>query len=91
MRMGGGSEKTGRFPGRADCGGQNARDDGIATITIARLSGVSNSFPIKRIIFPVPGGRRKPGKKKNAALVYEQTPISEDDFNRLVVDLNEDV
>ena len=30
-------------------------------------------------------------KKKNAALLYEQTPISEDDFNQLVVDLNEDV
>ena len=30
-------------------------------------------------------------RKKNAALLYEQTPISEDDFNQLVVDLNEDV
>ena len=30
-------------------------------------------------------------KKKNAALLYQQTPISEDDFNQLVVDLNEDV
>jgi hypothetical protein len=30
-------------------------------------------------------------KKKNPALLYEQTPISEDDFNRLIVNLNEDV
>ena len=30
-------------------------------------------------------------KKKNAALLYEQTPISEQDFNNLIVDLNEDV
>ena len=30
-------------------------------------------------------------QKQNKALVYEQTPISEDDFNRLVVDLNEDL
>jgi hypothetical protein len=30
-------------------------------------------------------------KKKNAALLYQQTPISEKDFNQLVVDLNEDV
>ena len=30
-------------------------------------------------------------KKKNAALLYEQTPISETDFNRLIVNLNEDV
>ena len=30
-------------------------------------------------------------QKKNAALRYEQAPISEDDFNQLVVDLNEDV
>lgn len=36
---------------------------------------------------PAPAGK----KKKNAALLYEQTPISEDDFNQLVVDLNEDV
>ncbi|MBQ1820074.1 MAG: DnaD domain protein [Clostridia bacterium] len=30
-------------------------------------------------------------KKKNAALIYEQTPISEQDFNNLVVNLNEDL
>ena len=30
-------------------------------------------------------------KKRSAALLYAQTPISEQDFNRLVVDLNEDV
>ena len=30
-------------------------------------------------------------KKKNAALVYAQTPISEQDFNDLVVDLNEEL
>ena len=38
--------------------------------------------------------RTKPApqkKKKNAALLYEQTPISEQDFNNLIVDLNEDV
>ncbi len=38
--------------------------------------------------------RKKPEprkKKKNAALLYEQTPISEADFNNLIVDLNEDV
>ena len=38
---------------------------------------------------PKPAPAKK--KKKNAALLYEQTPISEKDFNRLVVDLNEDV
>ena len=38
---------------------------------------------------PAPAPAKK--KKKNAALLYEQTPISEDDFNQLVVDLNEDV
>ena len=38
---------------------------------------------------PKPAPARK--KKKNAALLYEQTPISEKDFNQLVVDLNEDV
>ncbi len=32
-----------------------------------------------------------PKKKKNAALLYEQKPISEQDFNNLIVDLNEDV
>ena len=30
-------------------------------------------------------------KKKNAALLYEQTPISEEDFNQLVVNLNEEL
>ena len=30
-------------------------------------------------------------KKKNVALIYEQTPISEQDFNNLVVNLNEDL
>ena len=35
-----------------------------------------------------PAPRRK---KKNAALVYAQTPISEQDFNDLVVDLNDEL
>ena len=30
-------------------------------------------------------------KKKNAALIYAQTPISEQDFNDLIVDLNEEL
>ncbi len=30
-------------------------------------------------------------KKKNAALLYEQAPISEEDFNQLVVNLNEEL
>ena len=30
-------------------------------------------------------------KKKNTALLYEQTPISEEDFNNLVVNLSEDL
>ena len=30
-------------------------------------------------------------KKKNAALLYQQTPISEQDFNNLIVNLNEDL
>ena len=37
--------------------------------------------------------RPEPAKKKkqNKALIYKQKPISADDFNQLVVDLNEDV
>ncbi len=40
---------------------------------------------------PKPAGKGSKGKKKNAALLYEQTPISEEDFNNLVVNLNEDL
>ena len=32
-----------------------------------------------------------PQKKKNKALLYEQKPISEQDFNNLIVDLNEEL
>lgn len=38
---------------------------------------------------PAPAPVKK--KKKNAALLYEQTPISEADFNNLVVNLSEDL
>ncbi|MBQ2202432.1 MAG: DnaD domain protein, partial [Clostridia bacterium] len=38
---------------------------------------------------PMPSPAKK--KKKNAALLYEQTPISEEDFNQLVVNLNEEL
>ena len=38
---------------------------------------------------PAPAPVKK--KKKNAALLYEQTPISEEDFNNLVVNLSEDL
>ncbi|MBR0508138.1 MAG: DnaD domain protein [Clostridia bacterium] len=40
---------------------------------------------------PKPDAPKKPKKKKNPALVYEQTRISETDFNNLVVDLSEDL
>ena len=40
---------------------------------------------------PKPDTPKKPKKKKNPALIYQQTPISETDFNNLVVDLSEDV
>ncbi len=40
---------------------------------------------------PKPAASGKPKKKKNPALVYQQTPISETDFNNLVVDLSEDL
>lgn len=39
------------------------------------------------LVKPKPAAR----KKKNKALLYEQTPISETDFNNLVVNLNEDL
>ena len=42
----------------------------------------------KALTRPTPPAQKK---KKNAALLYEQTPISEQDFNNLIVDLNEDV
>ena len=42
----------------------------------------------KALTRPTPAAQKK---KKNAALLYEQTPISEQDFNNLIVDLNEDV
>ena len=42
----------------------------------------------KALTHPKPAEKKK---KKNAALLYAQTPISEQDFNNLIVDLNEDV
>ena len=41
----------------------------------------------KALTRPKPAAR----KKKNAALLYEQKPISEQDFNNLIVDLNEEL
>ena len=38
---------------------------------------------------PKPSSVKK--KKKNAALIYEQKPISEEDFNNLIVNLSEDL
>jgi DNA replication protein DnaD len=38
---------------------------------------------------PKPAPAKK--KKKNAALLYEQKPISEEDFNNLIVNLSEDL
>jgi hypothetical protein len=35
--------------------------------------------------------RKKEKKRKNTALLYEQSPISEQDFNNLIVNLNEDL
>ncbi len=40
---------------------------------------------------PKPQSNKAGRKKKNAALLYEQTPISETDFNNLVVNLSEDL
>ena len=39
---------------------------------------------------PKPAVERK-RKKKNPALLYEQKPISEEDFNNLIVNLSEDL
>lgn len=74
-RFGGSYDPRTGLPAGMDRGGHCARDYyGLATITIARLHGVSNLFPIKRIIFP--GFRAEGahgGKEKGRRLFEEPT------------------